>query len=449
MDTLFVAAFLAISALAILQAVLILLQTWEHHRFTRGRLNMLHQFHDVGRVAVIVPCKGRDVGLERNLVTLFRQDYENYELRFVVEGADDPAYPIIERLIARFPGVEARIVFAGRATDSGQKVHNLRVATAGLGPRIRCLAFVDSDARLRRQWLRALVSRIDQEGVGAATGYRWYIPVRKSLANHLLYSLNSTLAIFLGSHPPTVIWGGSWAILREKFERLAIREAWKGTLSDDLVASRVIGQARLRVLFEPACMVVSPADMNLRELFWFVRRQYLITRFHFPFWSGAIFVLLTMATWTFFASFAIAVGALVARNDFAWTAGGICLILYGLGALGGLLRQDLAMTYFPRLRRTLREARRFEVWMGPLVALVNWLGLLASLVGRQITWRGIIYRMGKGGVVQRIERLELPPPNRPVDEDRDFHLSPSENAGIQPPHWGKFPIAAGLPKNPR
>ena len=59
-----------------------------------------------------------------------------------------------------------------------------------------------------------------------------------------------------------LIWGGSWAIRREVFDAIGLRNAWKGTLSDDLVASRLMRQAGLGVRFEPASVVASPLDVS-------------------------------------------------------------------------------------------------------------------------------------------------------------------------------------------
>ena len=410
--------YLVASALAITQAALIVLQTWEHHRFARGRLRHLRYSGQVGRVALVVPCKGSDVGLEKNLRSLFRQDYLDYEVRFVVESSADPAYPVIRRLMAQYPEVSSRIVAAGRAHRCGQKVHNLRVATADLGEEIRYVAFADSDARLRRQWLRALVSRLDRPGIGAATGYRWYVPVRSSLANHLVYSLNSNIAVFLGSRSPTVVWGGSWAIRRDTFESLGLREAWTGTISDDLVASRLLQQAGLRVLFEPACMVASPMDMTLGELFWFVRRQYVMGRFYLPQWWALVVLAITFSNLVFLASVGAAAWCLAQGSAWTWLPGGVCTILYGISMLGGLFRQDLARTYLPRLQGTLRKARHFEIWSGPWVGLLNWIELIGSMLGREITWRGIGYRLAPGGRVEAIFRQDDTPQRaRPADAE--------------------------------
>lgn len=355
---------------------------------------------------VIIPCRGVDVGLERNLRSLFRQDYGNFRLRFVVGAADDPACAVIRRLMNLFSEVQCEILVAGRGELVGQKVHKLQWATADLPPEIEFLAFADSDARMRRQWLRALVARVDREGVGAVTGYRWFIPVRPTLANHLLYSINSHVAVLFGSAGPEVIWGGSWAIRRAVFESLNLRQIWEGTLSDDLVATRRVIDAGLRVIFEPACMVLSPADVSMKGLIEFVRRQYLMGRFYA---SRGWLVALAVAVF----GHGIVLGNLgllaysLANGRFsAWIPGGVLAAMGFFSVLAGLLRQDLTLSYFAHLHTRLRHARRFELWGGPLVALTNALILISSTVGRQIRWRGTVYQVDRGGCVRGVQHLE-------------------------------------------
>jgi cellulose synthase/poly-beta-1,6-N-acetylglucosamine synthase-like glycosyltransferase len=391
--------YLVASGLAVSLALLLVIQTWEHHRFARSRLWHIHQYPRKGPMLLIVPCRGVDVGLEDNLRSLFRQDYGDLRIRFVVSSADDPACAVIRRLMHAYPKVRAELLVAGIGERIGQKVHKLRVATADLPPETEYLAFADSDARLRRQGLRALVARLDRTGVGAATGYRWFVPAAPTLANHLLYSLNSRIAVLFGTAGPAVVWGGSWAIRRQVFESLGIRGAWDGTLSDDLVASRLLGRAGLKIIFEPACMVTSPADVSMRGLMGFVRRQYLMGRLYtFKGWAFSLlvstFVHLVAVGNLGLLGYCLGTGAAT-----AWIPAGVCGAWYLLSVLSGLLRQDMTLSYFPHLNTSLRRARHFELWSGPLVALVNWISLLGSAVGREIRWRGIVYRVDRGGRV--------------------------------------------------
>src|SRR6476469_8804399 len=84
-------------------------------------------------VSVFAPCRGLDSGLKQNLAALFQQDYPHYDLIFVSDRDDDPAIWLIKELIEaqdHSNRISTRIVIAGPATDSGQKVHNLRVAVS-------------------------------------------------------------------------------------------------------------------------------------------------------------------------------------------------------------------------------------------------------------------------------------------------------------------------------
>ncbi len=83
-------------------------------------------------------------------------------------------------------------------------------------------------------------------------------------------------------------------------------------------------------------------------------------------------------------------------------------MLYLLSVQRRWVRQDLIGTYFPEKRQALRKARRFDVWAGPLAGLINWVGLLGSLFGRHITWRGVLYRVLAGGRIRLVSREDGP-----------------------------------------
>lgn len=401
--------YLIVSVLVAIQALLAVVQTWEHHRFAAGRLRSLPLHPTKGCAVVVVPCRGLDISLERNLAMLLRQDYGNYEVRFVVESLDDPACPMIYRVMISHPDVRCSLVVAGHSRCDGQKVHNLRAATANLPRKTEYLAFADSDARVARHWLRALVARLERPNAGAATGYRWFVPKRASPANFFLYSINASIAVFLGKHSPTLVWGGSWAIRRDQFESLRIRELWKGTLSDDLVASRAVRDAGLEVVFEPGCMVASPINLNPTELYSFIRRQYQIVRFYMPGWWTLMTVMRSFPILLSLGSLG-AMAWCIGSGDYlsASLPGVVCAALYGISVLSGACRSAVAKLYFPRSNPTLRAACHFELWSGPLVALTNWIELLVSAFGNRIVWRGIVYQVSRTGQVELVRRQGKP-----------------------------------------
>src|SRR5262249_6631219 len=138
---------------------------------------------------------------------------------------------------------------------------------------IEVLAFADSDVCLKRGWLRALVAPLSDRAVGATTGYRWFIPTSGGLVSLLRSALNGSIATTLGGHRNNFAWGGSMAILRSTFERIKVREYWRGTVSDDFALTGAVKAAGLFVKFVPACLVPSFGDCSLKELFEFTTRQ--------------------------------------------------------------------------------------------------------------------------------------------------------------------------------
>ena len=245
MDSPWLIGYVFLAGAAIVQALLVAINVYEHRRRALVRLKKISYYAPSGRVLVLSPCKGHDANLEENLRALLTQDYPDYEVAFIVENAADPACPVIRRAMAACPQTPARLLVAGQAERCGQKVHNLRVATAGLSPEIRHLAFFDSDSRPKSYWVRAAIYKHYLPQIGATTGYRWLIPQEPTLPNHLVSAINCNVMAVLGRDSHHMVWGGSWAIRRGTFEQLKIHEAWEGMLSDDLVASNQLHALRL------------------------------------------------------------------------------------------------------------------------------------------------------------------------------------------------------------
>lgn len=366
----------------------------------RSRMREQLKPRQTGRVAVIVAVKGADTGLAENLLPLLDQDHDDYKVIFVVESREDPAHDIIQRLIESAVGGRARLVVAGRTTDSGQKVHNLLAATANLDDETKLLAFVDADARPPKAWLRTLVCRLHHEGTGAATGYQWFMPQQATLSNRLMSSTFAGVCAMLGKHNFNLISGSSWAVSRKVFERQGLRDAWQGTLSDDLVASRVIRGAGMRVEFEPNCLCPAEGDVSFSQMIEFMRRQFVILKRYTPKHWAMSLISSTIMQIAFWGNIAAAVVLLASGRSTGLLHAGVALALYAMGAARGWLRQDAARRRFPEHHAALARARGFDIWGGCIASLLSWLVLAASAVGNTIRWRGNRYRILRGGRIQ-------------------------------------------------
>jgi ceramide glucosyltransferase len=397
MDAFWWTLYWIIAGVAIVQSLLLVLQTWEHRRYVRSCMTGWERYQPSGRVLLCAPCKGRDLDLEDNLRALLEQDYDDYEVSFVVESEDDPACAAIRRAMAAHPWVSTRLIVAGRAADSGQKVHNLLAATARISPRIEYVAFVDSDARPRPEWLRTLISRLYRPHIGATTGYRWFVPERNSAANMLLYSLNCNVMSLLGRESHYLLWGGSWAVRREVFEKIGFRSAWKGTIGDDLIARDLLSKAKLQVRFVPACVVASPIDSSFSDAISFVRRQYQLSFYYARNWWAFAALSTMFNNFVWLGNLGLAAWGLLCRANWTWIPVAVMAILYLSTVCRGKMRQDLADVYFPHLHRALRKAKRFDIWFQPVIGLIHGIIVLSAGIGRHVSWRGISYSLTGDG----------------------------------------------------
>ena len=324
------------------------------------------------------------------------QDYPAFEIIFVSDTVNDPAFCVIEEARRAFQDETGPVIStmaAGQATDSGQKVHNLCVAVKSADPRSEVFVFTDTDARPQRFWLRSLVAPLHDETLGAATGYRWFISAQSGLASHLLSVWNASIASALGAaSDKNFCWGGSTAIRRDLFQKLRLREAWRGTVSDDFTITRVLQDAGLPIKFVPQCITPSLEDSTFRQLFEFTTRQLKITRVYAPhLWKA---VLLGSSTFTLAFFGGLVLVAIRAASGLSFTAPlFIAFVIFALGAMKSDLRlRAVALVISnPKLRNKTTSLAHVMLW--PIASGLYLYNAVAADFSRRIAWRGIGYEL--------------------------------------------------------
>jgi len=342
-------------------------------------------------VSIIAPCRGLEDGLSDNLRSLFKQDYPTYEIVFVTDQPDDPSLRVLEELVET-EGIQVRRVIAGDAQDCGQKVHNLKVAVGEVDPRSEVFVFVDSDARPHAQWLKSLIAPLSDDRIGAATGYRWFVPRKGSLASHLRSVWNASIASALGANTnKNFCWGGSTAIRRSTFEKIRIRDAWKGTVSDDFAMTRTLQQAKLPICFVPDCLVPSTGDSTFEELLEFTNRQLKITRVYAPHLWRPLLIGSFLFTAVFFGGIVLVVIRETLGQEYLVPLV-MLVIIFVLGAAKSLIRFQAVASVLER-QRTPAGSLLMHVLLWPVAsALYLWNAVVAGF-SRRIKWRGITYEL--------------------------------------------------------
>ncbi len=325
-------------------------------------------------VSILKPLAGLDEGLEENLESFFRLDYETYELIFSFRSPDDPAYAIARRAADRHAAVPSVFVFDPRDPGGNAKVN--RLAAAARHARHRLLLFSDGNVRVRPDFLRRATS--------------WFADVRVGLVSHLFVatggeSIGSRIeALYLNGclqggialvadllRMPCVV-GKSILVSRPALDTIGGIGVLRDHLAEDFLLGRAVRRAGYRVELSGDVLDTSEVHKGLRAV-WARHRRWAMMRRRLggPLYLGE--ALTSPLPW-FLA--AIAGGS---RSCVA-VAGALLLVRYALeAALARRVGRPLAVRDLGLL--PLRDAGTAAVF-------------LAGLIGRSVSWRGRPMRIG-------------------------------------------------------
>lgn len=373
--------------------------TFLGYKSLRGGINYLDFFRrELARppsgyapvCSIIAPCRGLDKDLRENLNALFSQSFPAYEIVFVVDAESDESVSIIKSAIAA-NAVPAKIVIAGKAKNESQKVHNLRRAVLEVSGDSEIFVFVDSDARPGEGWLRNLIAPLEDESIGCATGYRWFVQKNGGFATHLRAVWNASIASALGANMKSnFCWGGSLALRRETFGRLNLRERWRGCLSDDFAITTAMKEAKLPIRFVPQCLTATIEDCTLREFLEFSTRQIKITRVcAAPLWTASLIgsLLFTVIFWS-----GIFLLFLLSGAHF-WVTLFFLSLIFAFGAAKAWLRLQAVRLILKNYEKQLNKQLFAQLTFWAITPLVFFYNCVCALFSREIVWRGIRYRL--------------------------------------------------------
>lgn len=333
-------------------------------------------------VTVIVPVRGHDHDLARNLGSLGALDYPDYELIVTASDCDDDG----SRSARTILGERAAFVTSGNPPPgTGEKVHNLIAAVKQARPESEVFVFADSDGQVAEDWLRNLVAPLEDETLGATTGFRWYFPEEGGFWPLLRSAWDSTIAGNISTKDKNFAWGGAMALRRATFVEADVERFWAGAVSDDYRLSAAMNAAGRGIRFVPGAMVATTGTCTATEFLTWARRQLIITRVYRPhLWAAG------------FVSHVVYCGAMVLSLVMALTEN----VPLGLGALvvttvpgmvKGALRGTIARLMFPRRESWFDRHGWAYFWLVPVTTWVWLVSFVGSAATRKIEWRGYVY----------------------------------------------------------
>lgn len=147
-----------------------LLATFAGIRFARqkkSRVGATNDATNLPRVSILKPLKGADPEMYEALRSHCVQNYPEYEMLCGVTEATDPAVPAVEKLMGEFPEAKIRLVLCDKRLGANGKVSSLIQLAAAASAEF--LVINDSDIRVEPDYLRTIITELQQAGTGLVT----------------------------------------------------------------------------------------------------------------------------------------------------------------------------------------------------------------------------------------------------------------------------------------
>ena len=335
-------------------------------------------------ISILKPVKGADRGFEENLRSFCAQDYPEYEVVVGAEDEADPAIAVARKIAGEFAG-RVKVIVTGALPGPNRKVSLLeKLAQAA---KFDMIAMSDGDMRVDKTYLKTIAGEYTG-GVGLVTSlYRITNPVS---AGSALESLAISTDFIPSVMVARVVEGGlSFGFGASMlFSRVALEEAggWGPVtqyLADDYQIGKRIFDTGRGVALSAYVMDIVPGkegigDYLSRQLRW--ARTYRTSR---P--KGYLGYGITHAITFGLAYLLIAPGA-VSAGIFA----AILVFRFGaaLAVYGKFIGEKSRLKWLFLL--PIRDVMGFFVWA-------------VSFAGNKVRWRGRVFKVGKGGIMENIQ----------------------------------------------
>jgi ceramide glucosyltransferase len=335
-------------------------------------------------VTLLKPLYLAEIGLEENLRSFFRQDYDGpVQIVFGARSWGDPALKVVEKLRAAFPAADMAVVVNPRLSGSNPKVANLINMIAHA--RHEMLVMSDSDIRVRPDYLRNVVTAMEEPDVGAVSclysgkpvGNLWSKLAAMGIDYH--FFPHARLGMAMGLTEPC--FGSTIAFRRQTLEEIGGFETLSNVLADDYELGRAIREKGYRLSIpasltvEHVCSQKSARALLRQELRW-ARTNLMLAK------SGYAGTLLTYP-------FPLALLAMLFLGVSPTT----------LTIVAAALASRLFLVF--RSARSL-GLRGEHVWLLPLRDVLSFGVYAASFFGKTVFWRGTRYFAGSDGALAQI-----------------------------------------------
>ena len=314
------------------------------------------------KTLVMLPCKGLDITLDANILSLKTQSYDNYKLVAIVASNKDKA---LEHIIKA--GVDYIIADKDLVKCSG-KVKNLLSAIRRFrGYDVYVVA--DSDVTFSTDWLESLVYALNSNKALVSTTYPYFNPLGG------FWSMTKCVWNFVGEgmmeSPNTrFAWGGSMAFKRELITERFL-ERMRFAVSDDIEVTRECRLQNGMIAYVKKRIAVVNISESFGTFIEWANRQ---------------------------TAFSIYGNRRLAYYGLVIYSANILLLLSGiiLSIYVSYLYVFLLIPFIIGLLKSYRKLEERSLMIIPIYIMINFIYITNILYGsrmRSVRWRGRVYRL--------------------------------------------------------
>ena len=342
------------------------------------------------KLACLKPLCGYDSQMPANLRTFLEQDYPDYQVIFGTATHDDSAYAIAARAAASNGGC-SQAVFGEVGKGGNRKIRNLMNMCRYLAADTEVIVLSDSDTRVSERYLKAMLAPMCQdEKVGVVTSLYRAQNVRD------LGGVLEALSIESSFIPGVLVvatfsslqyaFGASIVIKRRDLESIGGFAAIAEYLADDYKIGNLIYERQKRVALASYVVPIVLSPQSLRTSLRHLLRWNRTIRVCQPAgYAGSI--LAYPVFWALLAAATIPVTTawMLLASVSAIRVVATAIVSFAIGSFPGIMRAILA-----------------PLW--DVLATVLW---AIGLVGKEVHWRGVKYRVDNDGrMVEIVDQLE-------------------------------------------
>ena len=348
--------------------------------FLRERARLLPSYTPAA--SLLKPVHGVDFGSYENFASFCALDYPEYEILFGVGDPDDPAIPLIQRLIAEYPHRRIALFVGAEPIGANRKV-NMQARLAREASH-EVLVLTDGDIRVGPNYLKEVVAPLADKTIGATTSF--YRGIAQKNLGAELEAIGAASDFFAGVLMANWMEGLSFGLgasivtTRDWMEKIGGFAAIADMHSDDYELGHRIAAAGGTILLAREVVATMYPAQTPRGFWQHQVRWARTVRLCRP-WSFAGLIFTHGLPWAMLAALiapaawiaaAYLIAYLLLRLTMAWTVG-----VWGVGDV--VVRRKLWLV-------PLRDAIYFVVW-------------LASFASNRIHWGGQEYVMRAGRLV--------------------------------------------------